>query len=224
MKITIEKILEGLNQKQKEAVTFGEGPLLIVAGAGTGKTKVLTHRIAHLIATEMAAPEEILALTFTEKAAAEMEERVDLLVPYGYTDIWISTFHAFGDRILRENALELGLDPEFSVLTRPDQLIFLREHLYEFNLDYYRPKSDPARFLEALVIFFSRLRDEDVSWEEYLEYAQSLSVQSKASPQDEELKEQALAQSELAGAYQTYQKLLMKEGKVEYVSIKKNRK
>ena len=211
-------ILQGLNVKQKEAVKHDQGPLLIIAGAGTGKTAVITRRIAHLIATKKAHPEEILALTFTDKAASEMEERVDLLVPYGYTDIWISTFHAFGDRILRENSLELGLDPEFQVLTRPDQLIFLREHLYEFNLDYYRPKSDPARFLEALVVLFSRLRDEDVSWEEYLEYARTLEEKSKKNPQDQELQETAKSQMELAGAYQTYQRLLMKEGKVDFAN------
>ncbi|HHF99130.1 MAG TPA: ATP-dependent DNA helicase PcrA, partial [Candidatus Aerophobetes bacterium] len=76
-----KKILEGLNEEQKEAVTYGDGPLLIVAGAGTGKTQVITRRIAYLIATKRARPEEILALTFTEKAAEEMEERVDVLVP-----------------------------------------------------------------------------------------------------------------------------------------------
>ena len=215
---TEQKILTGLNSKQQEAVKHDQAPLLIIAGAGTGKTAVITRRIAYLIAAKAARPEEILALTFTDKAAAEMEERVDLLVPYGYTDIWISTFHAFGDRILRENALELGLDPEFAVLTRPDQLIFLREHLYEFNLDYYRPKSDPARFLEALVVLFSRLRDEDVSWEEYLQYARGLEEKSKANPADEELKETAISQMELAGAYQTYQRLLMKEGKVDFAN------
>ena len=124
---TEQKILSGLNSQQQQAVKHDQGPLLIIAGAGTGKTAVITRRIAQLIARKAARPEEILALTFTDKAAAEMEERVDLLVPYGYTDIWISTFHAFGDRILRENALELGFDPEFKVLTRPDQLIFLKE-------------------------------------------------------------------------------------------------
>ena len=84
---TVEsRILDGLNDAQLEAVTHGEGRLLIIAGAGTGKTTVLTRRIAHLIATKRARSEEILALTFTEKAAAEMTERVDQLVPYGYTE------------------------------------------------------------------------------------------------------------------------------------------
>src|SRR6185436_18106174 len=83
--------LQGLNPAQKDAVLFGEGPLLIVAGAGTGKTTVLTKRIAHLIISKKALPSEILALTFTDRAANEMEERVDRLVPYGFNDVWIST-------------------------------------------------------------------------------------------------------------------------------------
>ncbi len=122
-----QRILEGLNDPQREAVCHGQGPLLIIAGAGTGKTTVLTRRIAHLIATRRARPEEILALTFTERAAAEMAERVDQLIPYGYAETAISTFHAFGDRVLRESALEAGLDPAFRVLSQPEQVIFLRE-------------------------------------------------------------------------------------------------
>src|SRR5207244_10798435 len=88
-------ILDGLNGAQREAVTHDAGPLLIVAGAGTGKTTVITRRIAYLIEQGKARPEEILALTFTDKAAAEMEARVDELVPYGYADVEIATFHAF---------------------------------------------------------------------------------------------------------------------------------
>src|SRR5919204_6048777 len=108
-----DRILDGLNAAQREAVTHDTGPLLIVAGAGTGKTTVITRRIAYLISEGRARPEQILALTFTDKAAAEMEERVDTLVPYGYADVEISTFHAFGDRLLREHALEIGLTPDF---------------------------------------------------------------------------------------------------------------
>src|SRR5690348_528382 len=113
-----DRILGGLNGAQRDAVTHEAGPLLIVAGAGTGKTTVITRRIAYLIAHGRARPEEILALTFTDKAAAEMEERVDTLVPYGYADVEIATFHAFGDRLLREHALEIGLTPDFRVLGR----------------------------------------------------------------------------------------------------------
>src|ERR1700682_320332 len=124
----MEKLLENLNQEQAQAVPHGAGPLLIIAGAGTGKTTVITRRIAYLIATRAARPSEILALTFTDKAAAEMEERVDTLVPYGYADVQIATFHAFGDRLIKENALELGLTPDFRVLTRAAQNIILRHH------------------------------------------------------------------------------------------------
>ena len=82
-----------LNKKQKQAVVFNRGPLLIVAGAGTGKTTVITKRIAYLIEKKKAKPEEILGLTFTDKAAQEMQERVDQLLSQGYSDLWISTFH-----------------------------------------------------------------------------------------------------------------------------------
>src|ERR687888_149589 len=116
-------ILDGLNRGQREAVTHDTGPLLIVAGAGTGKTTIVTRRIAYLIDQGQARPEEILALTFTDKAAAEMEARVDELVPYGYADVEIATFHAFGDGLLRGHSLEIGLQNDFRLLrTRPHVL------------------------------------------------------------------------------------------------------
>ena len=116
----LERLLDGLNPDQHRAVTHGSGPLLVVAGAGTGKTQVITRRIAWLIASRMAKPSEILALTFTDKAAEEMAVRVDQLVPYGYTDTAIATFHAFGDSLLREYALELGLPTDVRVLSRAE--------------------------------------------------------------------------------------------------------
>ncbi|MDQ7849101.1 MAG: ATP-dependent DNA helicase [Armatimonadota bacterium] len=212
----VDRILEGLSEEQRAAVTHEEGPLLIVAGAGTGKTAVITRRIAWLIATRRARPDEILALTFTDKAAAEMEERVDLLVPYGYTDITICTFHAFGDRILREHALELGLTPDFRVLSRAEQVIFLKERLFDLPLDYYRPLGDPTRYVEALIALFSRAKDEDVSPEEYRAYAEGLAAASRAEPENAELRDAAAQQAELAQAYQTYQALLAKHGLVDF--------
>ena len=158
-----DRVLDGLSSAQLEAVTHGTGPLLIVAGAGTGKTTVLTRRIAHLITSKQARPEEILALTFTDKAAREMAERVDQLIPYGYAETWIGTFHAFGDSVLREGAMEAGLNPEFRVLTRPEQIIFLRERLWKLPLDRFRPLGDPTRNLEALLTLVSRAKDEDAS-------------------------------------------------------------
>jgi len=211
-----DKILEGLNQKQREAVTYGEGPVLIVAGAGTGKTQVITRRIAWLIAMKRAKPEEILALTFTEKAAAEMEERVDILVPYGYTGVWIGTFHAFGDSVLRENALLLGLVPDLQVLTRPQQIIFFREHLFEFPFSYYRPLGNPTRYIEAMVTLFSRAKDEDVIPEEYLAYAERLKKEAEEGPDDPELEEIATQQMEIARTYKKYQDLLAQHGKIDF--------
>jgi len=216
LELTESKILEGLNEAQIEAVTHGEGPLLIIAGAGTGKTKVITHRIAYLIATKRARPEEILALTFTDKAAAEMEERVDQLLPYGFANVWISTFHAFGDRVLREFALELGLTPDLRVLSRPEQVIFFREHLFEFPLKHYRPLGDPTRFIEAMLTLFSRAKDEDVTPKEYLAYAESLKQKARENPDDPELQEEAQKQMEIAQTYKMYQELLAREGKIDF--------
>lgn len=212
----IEAILEGLNDQQKEAVTAGGGPLLIIAGAGTGKTAVITKRIAYLIASGIAKPEEILALTFTDKAAAEMEERVDILVPYGCVQMEISTFHAFGDKVLREHALELGLDPEFEVLTTPQQIIFIREHLFDFPLDYYRPLSDPAKNIEALVTIFSRARDEDIAVGEYLEYTEKLKKEAEENKEDKALTELSVQQKEVAQSYKIYQELKEKLGKIDF--------
>ncbi len=212
----MNNILEGLNKEQLEAVTHKEGPLLIIAGAGTGKTTVITRRIAWLLSEGLAKTNEILALTFTDKAAREMQERVDILVPYGYTDIWISTFHAFGDRLLRENALVAGLNPDFKVLTRPEAAVFFREHLFEFSLSYYRPLADPTRFIEALISLFSRAKDEDISPKEYLNYVQALISKAEENPQDLSLKEETRQQMEVAQAYAKYQELLAKEGLVDF--------
>jgi len=211
-----KNILEGLNPEQLKAVTHKQGPLLIIAGAGTGKTTVVTRRIAWFLSEGLAKTGDILALTFTDKAALEMQERVDILVPYGYTDIWVMTFHAFGDRILREHALEAGLNPDFKVLTRAETAVFLREHLFEFDLDYYRPLSDPTRFIAALVCAFSRIKDEDISSEEYLRYAQDLAIKAKEDPGDGALNEEAIQQMEIARSFARYQELLAKEGKVDF--------
>src|SRR5919106_531896 len=166
-----DRILEGLNEAQRAAVTHDTGPLLIVAGAGT------------------------------DKAAAEMEERVDQLVPYGYADVEIATFHAFGDRVLREHALEIGLTPDFRVLNRAEQVIFLRDRLFALPLEHYRPLGDPTRHLQALITLLSRLKDEDVSPEEYLAHAERLAREAPAAPDYEEARERAAQQLELARTY-----------------------
>jgi DNA helicase-2/ATP-dependent DNA helicase PcrA len=210
------RTLEGLNRAQVQAVAHDQGPLLIVAGAGTGKTTVLTRRIAHLIATRRARPEEILALTFTDKAALEMEERVDVLVPYGYADVRIATFHAFGDWLLREHALELGLTPAFRVLNRAEQVLFLRTRLFELPLDHFRPLGDPTRHLQALTGLFGRAKDEDVAPEAYLAHATALAADAEAHPEDAERRDLAARSLELARTYATYRDLMARAGFVDF--------
>ncbi len=205
-----------LTVRQREAVEHGEGPLLIVAGAGTGKTLVITRRIAHLVTSETAKPDEILALTFTEKAATEMAERVDVLLPYGYANIHISTFHALGDSILREFGLELGLNPEFQILSQPEQVLFFREHLFDFPLKHYRPLGDPTRFIQAMLSVISRAKDEDISPDAYQQYARSLRSASDQDPDNAALHDEAEKQSEIAEAYAVYQDLLAREGKGDF--------
>ena len=223
----MEALLGGLDPDQRRAVTHGEGPLLVVAGAGTGKTEVITRRIAWLIATRRARPSEILALTFTDKAADEMAVRVDQLVPYGYTDTAISTFHAFGDRLIREHALELGLPTDVRVLSRADVVIFLREHLFAFDLDVYRPLGDPTRFLAALAGLFSRCKDEDISPATYAEFADRLQAEAAAvgvavgvadagPVAAHALADEARRQAELAAAYARYQELLGQNGCIDF--------
>ena len=228
----MDDLLGGLNPEQLRAVTHGEGPLLVVAGAGTGKTQVITRRIAWLVASRRARPSEILALTFTDKAADEMATRVDQLVPYGYTDTQVSTFHAFGDRLIREFALELGRSPDARVLSRAEVVIYLREHLYEFDLDLYRPLGDPTRFLAALAALFSRCKDEDITPDTFAAHAERVADEAAAlaiavaeagdgaSDDDHRgasaLAEEARRTAELAGAFATYQRLLVRDGYLDF--------
>ena len=209
-------LLADLTARQRKAVTHGDGPLLIVAGAGTGKTTVITRRIAWLIAEKRAKPSEILALTFTDRAAFEMIERVDRLVPYGHNDAQISTFHAFGDRLLREHAFEAGLSDRSSVLSRAEQIILLREHLFDLPLDRYRPLGNPTRFLSGLVSLISRLRDEDVTPDVYLAAAARLAERAAADPENEALAEEAANQAELAATYAAYERLMRETDRLDF--------
>ena len=204
------ELLSDLNSAQQEAVTFGNGPLLIVAGAGTGKTSVITRRIAWLIAQKKAKPEEILALTFTDKAASEMEERVDKLLPYVYVNLWVSTFHAFGERILRDWALQIGLPNDFKVLTVSQQWMLVRNNLERFALNYYRPLGNPTKFIHALLSHFSRAKDEIIAPENYLKYVRNLALDKDS---DTEIVSQF---NEIAEAYHIYSQLLLEKDAFDF--------
>jgi DNA helicase II / ATP-dependent DNA helicase PcrA len=211
-------LLRGLNREQRRAVTHPEGPLLVLAGPGTGKTEVITRRIAWLISTKRALPREILALTFTAKAAAEMQARVDLLVPYGQADTAVHTFHAFGDRILREHAFELGLPGDLRLISRAEAIVLLREHVFSLGLERYRPLADPVRFLGGLVDLFLRAKDEGVLPQQMEDHADSLLRRASTADDDEgrELRDLAGGHAEVARAYRRYQELLVERGLIDH--------
>src|ERR1700716_563799 len=140
----LDALLAGLNDPQREAVTYGEGPLLILAGAGSGKTRVLTHRIAYLTATGAAKASEILAITFTNKAAGEMRDRAELLAGRRVRAMWVMTFHAACARMLRAHADRLGYSRQFTIYDQADSRRLVKRCLDELGID-------PKRFTPAAV-------------------------------------------------------------------------
>src|SRR3954454_18155307 len=134
----IEQLLAGLNEPQREAVTYGDGPLLILAGAGSGKTRVLTHRIAYLVGTGRARAGEILAITFTNKAAQEMRERVELLLGSRVRAMWVMTFHSACARMLRADAERLGYTRQFTIYDQADSRRMVKRCLDELGVDLKR--------------------------------------------------------------------------------------
>jgi DNA helicase-2/ATP-dependent DNA helicase PcrA len=140
----IEGLLEGLNPAQRDAVTHGDGPLLILAGAGSGKTRVLTHRIAYLIQTEQVRRDELLAITFTNKAAHEMRQRVELLLGHSARGMWVMTFHSACTRMLRAEATRLGYTRQFTIYDQADARRLVKRSLDAVD-------ADPKRFSAAAV-------------------------------------------------------------------------
>lgn len=225
-------MLADVNASQEKAISFGEGPLLIIAGAGTGKTTVLTRRIAWLIEQGHAQPEEILALTFTEKAATEMNDRVDQLMPLGYSEINISTFHAFAQKILQQHALDIGLPGDFRVLTETQAWMMMHKRLHEFELDYYRPMGNPSKFIHSLLKHFQKAKGEGITPETYLNHAQELRlstdtptkgkrkkkstpvavVPTEGTPDESEIRRI----EEVANAYHRYQTMLLDQGYLDF--------
>lgn len=198
-----------LNREQVRAIKHGLGPLLIVAGAGTGKTTVVVERVKHIIAATLAKPSEVLALTFTEKAAQEMQARVDEALPYGYLEMWISTFHSFCDRILRREALHIGHDPKYTLLTQSETIQLIRSNLFKFDLDYFRPLGNPTKFVGGMLQHFSRLQDEDILPSDYLTWLKKSSTKATDISEVKKWKE-------MAGAFKTYEELKVKEGVMDF--------
>jgi DNA helicase-2/ATP-dependent DNA helicase PcrA len=222
----IRELLAGLDRRQRQAVTHGDGPLLVIAGPGTGKTEVITRRVAWLIAGRKARASEILALTFTERAADEMQARVDVLVPYGQADTAIHTFHAFGDGLLREHGHAIGRPDDPRVIGRAQAIVLVRDNIFSMGLDRYLPLGEPARFAGALVDLFGRAKEEGIRPDELAAYATELAAGARAAGlqlEDEDgreaidgLLDEAAAHAELARAYGAYQQLLMERSLVDH--------
>ncbi len=204
------------NKEQKRAVNHLHGPMLTVAGAGTGKTSVLIGRLANLCLNHKIALDEILLLTFTEKAAGEMEERADRLLPYGYFDSQIYTFHGFAEKVLREFALEIGINPDFKLLNTTEQWILFVKNINSFKLKYYRPLGNPNKFVSEILKHFSRLKDEDISPQKYLKYVKSLKVKLKKNQENEAEKVELERLYELAQTYQKYNQLLLDNNYLDF--------
>lgn len=177
-------LLQNMNEKQEEAIQTTEGPLLIMAGAGSGKTRVLTHRIAYLIEEEQVAPWNILAITFTNKAAREMRDRVEQLLQGQGSQVMVATFHALCVRILRREIVQLGYSKSFNIADTSESLVLIKNILKDFNID---PKKFPPRaFLEQI----SKQKNELITAEQYAKIADDYFAQ------------------EVATIYQEYQKRL----------------
>ncbi|HAP7569985.1 TPA: DNA helicase PcrA, partial [Enterococcus faecium] len=142
------ELLNGMNPRQKEAVLHTDGPLLLMAGAGSGKTRVLTHRIAYLIEEKEVNPWNILAITFTNKAAKEMKERVNAILASGGEDVWVSTFHSMCVRILRRDVDFIGYNRNFTIIDSSEQLTLMKRILKELNID--PKKYDPRSILGTI--------------------------------------------------------------------------
>lgn len=206
-----------LTSSQKKAVTYTKGPLLIIAGAGTGKTTVLVEKIKYILETKSARVDQVLGLTFTDKASHEMEKRLDEALPYGFMQLNIATFHSFCDRFLKEEGIQIGIPPNYKLYSQAQTVIFLKENLFLFDLNYYRPLGNPNKFIEGLVQHFSRLRDENITPQAYITWAKK-NVQKNKKASDEE-KIESEKYLELAKCYEVYQNLKIKSSILDFADL-----
>lgn len=203
--------LEGLNSEQRAAVTHREGPMLVVAGAGTGKTQVITRRIAYLLDEGLAKPREVLALTFTERAAREMEERLYGLIGWRSFEVPVLTFNAFGSELLGRFASYIGRPTRGGLLNDSQKALLLMQHIHELPLQYFQPGNALYEFTEQVVEYIGILQNSDISSNRYLEY-----VQENKNVLQEIHEHEWLMHQDLSSIYQLYDRLKVDTGTYDY--------
>ena len=207
---TLRVDLNDLNSAQKAAVAHKGGPILVIAGAGTGKTEVIVRRMAYLIKSGLASVNQILALTFTDKAAGEMENRLIELIGYVY-DSRIMTFNSYGEELLHKYGLELGYG-NLELINQSQQRILISQNFDRFKLKYFAPISSPERHIGDLAKYFSKLKSELISPKKYLDFARQL----KSQAVDTASLLEAAKQQELAKAFSTYIKICRGQGLIDF--------
>ncbi|HYM58719.1 MAG TPA: ATP-dependent DNA helicase [Solirubrobacteraceae bacterium] len=203
--------LDGLNRAQEAAVTHADGPLVVVAGTGTGKTRTLTCRFAWLVEQGVPA-ERILALTLSAPAAAEMRERLETLLESPYEELHVETFHSFCLRLLQDEALEAGVDPFLSPVTPADRLALLLERIDDLSLRAHEIRGNPAPLLASFVSRIDRLKDEMTSAEDYRGHAERLAAAAEGDP----ARARAARELEFAGLYADHDRLLSERGALDF--------
>ena len=197
--------MSNLNPSQLEAINHKFGPLLVVAGAGTGKTSLVTSRIVDLINNKGVHPDNILAVTFTEKAAKEMIGRLDEQMPLSYYEPKICTYHAFCQEVLRTDGHELGLNTNFKLITNPEQWLMLRREIYTFAIKELRPKNNPSKYISDLLKLFSKCVDENVTSKDIIKYSIPLE-------DDKEKKKW----EEVSLIFDKYQEIKLRDSKMDF--------
>lgn len=204
-------VYEGLNPEQAAAVRHDEGPLLVVAGAGTGKTQVITRRIARLVQEGKAKPSQILALTFTDKAAREMADRLEGLIGWDAVQVPVMTFHAFGTEILRNYASHIKRSVRGGLLNDTQKTLLLFQHIERITLSYYGGDNGLYEFLEGVTRFIGNLQNDGVDLEKYGAYVRELSINRG------ELHAQDVAEQEdLLALYRLYEEIKLETGTYDY--------
>lgn len=201
--------LSGLNQAQRQAVLHDDGPMLVVAGAGTGKTHVITMRIARLIAEGLAEPGQVLALTFTEKAAREMADRLYDMIGWHAFEVPVMTFNAFGAELLGRYAAHIGRSVRGGLINDTQKALLLVQHGERLKLEYFGPQADQYEFFSGVVNYIGRLQNAGIAPQDYRKYVDSNATQ-ELSPAD------ALEQRDLCAIYELYEAIKHETGTYDY--------